>query len=107
MTQWQPIESAPIDKRILIFAPRHEVSIGKVRPDGLVVGEHERFIFSGATHWMPLPKHPKKRDFKKRDEIFRTQIMEALYLERSLSKPPKTRAQVEGESAEEGYAYDP
>lgn len=70
--EWLPIETAPIDERILIAATPDWVIEGLVLPDSeTAMGEpvtrrtyhhadgdtfHPNLV---PTHWMPLPKHPE------------------------------------------------
>ena len=72
---WQPIETAPTDKAILLWypwqGPRQEIAppgfmyIGRwLESDGLYGGywidpADCDPIGPGATHWMPLPTHPQ------------------------------------------------
>ncbi len=60
MNEWQPIETAPRGKPVLLWrAPEWfvaaqiegEFGIGWCTPDGFEVFR--------ATHWMPLPEPPK------------------------------------------------
>lgn len=72
MSEWQPIESAPKDRRFLGFRPPrpHEfdwygISVCKFRESQ----SGKKFIYSEAdyddipfrdwTHWMPLPEPPQ------------------------------------------------
>jgi hypothetical protein len=67
MTKWRPIETAPMDKEILLW---HTGS--KWQKQGPVIGHIMRmgiatvpvfgctvFHPGDATHWMPLPEPPK------------------------------------------------
>lgn len=59
--QWQPIETAPKDKEIWVFAPKREglsamQSICKWHPDAGFCIDEIRFV----THWMPLPQPPSE-----------------------------------------------
>lgn len=58
--QWQPIETAPHDHRVLVYAPGREglppiMCTCEWHPDaGFCVDE-----LRSPTHWMPLPEAPK------------------------------------------------
>ncbi|MEH2501270.1 hypothetical protein V1290_000081 [Bradyrhizobium sp. AZCC 1578] len=71
---WQPIETAPKDKTILLYGPQVGGSkddlagwdgniVASGYYDGIdtswcVTGSTWRGPFIGATHWMPLPAPP-------------------------------------------------
>jgi hypothetical protein len=65
---WQPIETAPKNKRLLILS-HGEVCIGswahRFASDKPYLGELtgwldcDNYELDGATHWMPLPKPPE------------------------------------------------
>lgn len=59
--KWQPIETAPIERTILVWADyMDEPELGTVWPDGTVVDqdpERPSDIYN-VTHWMPLPAAP-------------------------------------------------
>lgn len=68
--QWQPIETAPANVKVLLYCPdrgcqsnkeRIELDYAKFgqRIDGI---SSSMSFHSWATHWMPLPKPPKKED---------------------------------------------
>ena len=71
MSEWQPIETAPTDKRIWLFvpeypAPANQMLIGLWEQENSWWGvEHATIRHVGApfqyrpTHWMPMPKPPK------------------------------------------------
>jgi hypothetical protein len=72
--KWRPIETTPIDERILIAATPDWVVEALVLPDSeTAMGEPvTRRIYCHAdgdefhpslvpTHWMPLPKHPEEK----------------------------------------------
>jgi hypothetical protein len=62
---WQPIETAPTDARVLLFFPwAGRVAVGR-RQDNLYPpdwrsddGEALILQFDPPTHWMPLPAPP-------------------------------------------------
>lgn len=61
--QWQPIDTAPKDGTDLIVLERAEVKMAKCFAPPLGSGDwlgEEGYLFSTPTHWMPLPKPPKK-----------------------------------------------
>lgn len=70
MSEWQPIETAPTDTELLLFAKVH-MALDNYTADFLSVGmletwyTHEWVDHDGEplsfipTHWMPLPKPPK------------------------------------------------
>lgn len=56
---WQPIESAPINKTILIWCARmNDILIADVELDGQVVDINTGYAAKRPTHWMPLPEPP-------------------------------------------------
>ena len=74
--EWQPIETAPRDTRVLLYAEEGEEGIVTGKENGYVGmdGEYREhwFMFDGydlgdsdylrmivPTHWMPLPEPPK------------------------------------------------
>jgi hypothetical protein len=77
MTQWQPIETIPYEVNVLVYSPTDGcVYVAQRDPIlGIYDGHHDITDYEEITHWMPLPE------------------------------PPKTRAQVEDELTEEGYAW--
>ncbi|QIX20227.1 DUF551 domain-containing protein [Agrobacterium pusense] len=61
MTKWQPIESAPMDERILVWCAYLEDTVFAEirRPDGVVTGyDDSHYVIDRPTHWMPLPEPP-------------------------------------------------
>lgn len=65
--EWQPIETAPRDGRILVYCPKYGeqfVAFLGVNPnDGeekwvIAQGSDITFIVPSPTHWMPLPPPP-------------------------------------------------
>ena len=67
MSKWQPIYSAPKNKkRVLIFSEKRGVRVARFyyeNSDGTVwydmmVGGGPMTIFYDVTHWMPLPAAP-------------------------------------------------
>lgn len=75
MVEWQPIETAPRDRRFLGFRPPQDdefdwyvISVCKYRKgyDGKIrlysEADYEGFPFGDWTHWMPLPEPPGKDD---------------------------------------------
>ena len=66
MSEWQPIETAPKDRRSrLVWVPGNQciycVSWGDhdERPGWYVFGGGWRSMVQEATHWMPLPEPPQ------------------------------------------------
>ena len=74
ITGWQPIETAPKDKYVLVFSESYGVCVSfytrgidhesDVIRDGWFSPERdnrdERMVLDGTvTHWMPLPEPPK------------------------------------------------
>ena len=56
-TAWQPIDTAPKDRDVLLFLPNSKPTIA--------VGFYlEEFGGDLITHWMPLPDAPKVEDGK-------------------------------------------
>jgi hypothetical protein len=64
---WQPIETAPKMRAILLYASGYVVGHFNttnmkwwVETDGTgTAGERNLNSFNGPTHWMPLPEPPK------------------------------------------------
>jgi hypothetical protein len=59
--RWQPIETAPKSKRVLVFVPikNHRLVIGWQTMDiGLWLDEKMEPMSYPPTHWMPLPERP-------------------------------------------------
>jgi len=61
-TAWQPIETAPKDRTILIYDDeQYETHVGFWLPGVCEwVDERECMTLYYPTHWMPLPSTPKK-----------------------------------------------
>lgn len=63
MTGWQPIETVPAGKPVLVFVPGDEarpVLEAQAYPDGRFYDPtYDEWCGDGATHWMPLPDPPK------------------------------------------------
>jgi hypothetical protein len=62
MTAWQPIETAPQEKLVILYAPGWdpEVTAGKYEfGEWREGGYGECMIARNPTHWMPLPEPPK------------------------------------------------
>lgn len=72
MTEWQPIESAPKDRPILVWGPPEDDSPKQIRAQCVVAfwcaclsewhlaDADEEPTWIGITHWMPLPDPPTK-----------------------------------------------
>ena len=71
MTAWQPIETAPKMKNILMWAATDISDFGEIRNWKIATGYwstgHDAWIWDGSalktfdvkpTHWMPLPDPP-------------------------------------------------
>ena len=69
MSEWQPIETAPENEKVLLYCPfRHFTNIERIEVD---YASKQRYFSNGkpvfgsgshhawATHWMPLPNPPK------------------------------------------------
>jgi len=64
---WMPIESAPKDDSVLLYAPPAPIYAGRKRLG--LLGEPQQDVhawrcdssgrFANPTHWMPLPQSPK------------------------------------------------
>lgn len=72
MSEWQPIETAPKMKVLLLFAVTHIDENGEIQNWKMATGcysiGYESWIWDGRplkpydhqpTHWMPLPKPPE------------------------------------------------
>lgn len=59
MSMWQPIETAPKQTKVLLYAPPHKLY---VNPKGMAAEMRvaRAADYTWATHWMPLPKPPTK-----------------------------------------------
>jgi hypothetical protein len=68
-TGWQPIETAPLQKILLLFAVTDISENGEVRNWKMATGsaDHRGWLWGGhmvqpwdvvPTHWMPLPEPP-------------------------------------------------
>ena len=73
MTDWQPIETAPKDGRMIMvsngiaFGPAVKISDGSFHAWNNFFQRHDGKFWSGpnniaATHWMPLPTPPAETD---------------------------------------------
>lgn len=68
MSVWQPIETAPIRRKLLLWAPRRGLSGGEV-VQGEYMGSGKAWLSHGkaqelVSHWMPLPKPPASHKTK-------------------------------------------
>lgn len=65
MNKWQPIETAPHKKEVLLFCPfRHvtnpeRIEVGMATKGRRVCGISNFSAHAWATHWMPLPEPPE------------------------------------------------
>ena len=69
MSQWQPVETAPEGKAVLVFIPGHEPIMAVGRMEQWVTrkvwvidesfGFNEDGEITDITHWMPLPEPPQ------------------------------------------------
>jgi hypothetical protein len=57
MTEWKPIETAPKDTLILMFAPPEKLSHKPEQEFEMKVSTTRNWCW--ATHWMPLPEPPR------------------------------------------------
>lgn len=61
MNDWQPINTAPTDKKILLWAARSFTrSVGEVYY-GYVNVDYQNHPHYKYSHWMPLPEPPKEK----------------------------------------------
>ena len=58
MSEWQPIETAPKGKEVLLYEPAAKAG-GIILPARIVVERWPTSYPRPATHWMPLPEPPK------------------------------------------------
>lgn len=60
MNDWQPIETAPSGKEILLYFPAitNSEHTSNNRPQWIVTG-YKTTGRRKASHWMPLPQPPK------------------------------------------------
>lgn len=62
MSEWQPIETAPLSNgsnAFLAFIPGHGCSVCNRHMSGVVFSNATGRVVSRATHWQPLPDPPK------------------------------------------------
>jgi len=62
MSEWQPIETAPLEVDVLLYDPSKmigvQVGMGYKHPNGLI-DWYQTFSYPlEPTHWMPLPEPP-------------------------------------------------
>lgn len=62
--EWQPIESAPKDREVLLYFPASRPMSGRGIGHGemMRVGALRAFPFRAPTHWIPLPPPPTRKD---------------------------------------------
>jgi hypothetical protein len=61
--EWQPIETAPKDGRLILGFQKPHVEMcfySDRQLDFIVVNAPPEYNFIRLTHWMPLPKPPKE-----------------------------------------------
>jgi hypothetical protein len=59
--EWQPIETAPTGKLLILFYPETVTGWQKsVQPEMIRVDHHPVGHPRKPTHWLPLPKPPKQ-----------------------------------------------
>ena len=61
-TNWQTIETAPVNKRVLVFVPikNHRLVIALKTEYGLWLREDMQPMSYPPTHWMHLPTPPSE-----------------------------------------------
>ncbi|MBK3745889.1 hypothetical protein G3A39_42835 [Paraburkholderia aspalathi] len=52
---WQPIETAPKDKAILVYQAQN-----RIMATARDVDEYGNWKTGSVTHWTPLPTHPQE-----------------------------------------------
>ena len=70
VSEWQPIETAPVNEFVLVFFTRdHTMEVARrlISPDGEDLGwwANDGLDFYGAdtpSHWMPLPAPPHREE---------------------------------------------
>ena len=55
---WQPIETAPVDKSVLLYCPEREPISNRERIEMDYAHTSHGSHHAWATHWMPLPEPP-------------------------------------------------
>ena len=60
MTEWQPIETVPMDETEVIVYYSGEVSIGWFTDGEWCYQDSYFSLLQEPTHWMPLPKPPSQ-----------------------------------------------
>ena len=69
MSKWQPIETAPDDRRVIVYSPKYKEQfvafLGTNPDDGekrwvIARGEQVTFIVQDPTHWMDLHPNPNE-----------------------------------------------
>lgn len=64
MSEWQPIETAPIKGTFLVWLPEPDGRMGSQvalmmnHPNVQFINGNFAFDLSKPTHWMPLPEPP-------------------------------------------------
>jgi hypothetical protein len=51
MSEWKPIQSAPLRRYVLVYMPNGRYAIVRFEEEG-------DQVLGTATHWMPLPSPP-------------------------------------------------
>lgn len=74
---------------------------------GTIVRLKNGTVFTSGTFWPELPGVDLMADGKRLLTVSEQWLKDNVESIRFPAEPPKTRAQVEAELAEEGYAYDP
>jgi len=59
MNEWQPIETAPENARILIIFKCGHIEDGVMHDKGYSLFDGENLMSGYPTHWMPLPEPPQ------------------------------------------------
>lgn len=61
-SEWQPIETAPVDGLFLVYMPdeppHSRFHVARWHPNAKVIGHVFAFDLTKPTHWMPLPEPP-------------------------------------------------
>lgn len=58
MNNWQPIETAPRNTKVLLYSPPENLSNHPDQRHDIRVSAPRDFCW--ATHWMPLPEPPNE-----------------------------------------------
>jgi hypothetical protein len=59
MSEWQPIETAPVKRRVLVFDSWGDYWIAARCSDGRWLDQSDALALTGLIRWQELPEPPK------------------------------------------------